>query len=92
MQLKILLALTIFFASSCQGIIFDPDARFLRQDNETRQVYLLTEDGHRIYSDTSYFYDHACMSMDKWQELYELLQRSGNDKQLGKIQQVLNGL
>ena len=74
---RIFLVLMIFFASSCQGILFDPDARFLRQDNETKEIYLLKEDGQRIYSESAYFFDHACMSREKWLELYDLLQDSG---------------
>ena len=87
---KILLILTIFFVSSCQGILFDPDARFLRQDNETREIYLLTEDGHRIYSDTAMFYDHACMTREKWQELYELLKRE--DQPTATIEKILESI
>ena len=87
---RIFLVLTIFFASSCQGILFDPDARFLRQDSETRDIYLLKEDGQRIYPENAHFFDHACMSREKWLELYDLLQDSGAKDQADFIFKKIN--
>lgn len=77
----ILIILAIFFVSSCQNTIyFDPDPRALRIHEDTKEVYLLTREGERIYQG-SQFFRHACMSEAKWIELFELLQDSGATKQ-----------
>ena len=86
----ILIILAIFFASSCQNTIyFDPNPRALRVDRDTGEVYLLTRDAERIYQGAEFF-RHACMSEDKWIELFEILQDAGAEKQANLILRQLN--